>query len=354
MNLDDLDLFKQIDTKNMLGFIDALPDQLANAWAHGQTMPLPEIPAVERVVICGMGGSAISGDLLAALAAETCAVPITVVRHYNLPAYASGEQTLVIALSHSGNTEETISATGQALERGATVLAITNGGRLSGLVQDGGGTVWEYDYQAPPRASLGWLYGMLLTAASRLGLVPDLGADIEEAVALLRRYREQWTVTSPVARNGAKRYAGQLYDRIPVMWASGLLVPVARRWKTQFNENSKSAAFYDELPELNHNTVVGIVAPDELLERHRFQVAQLRSADEHPRVAARHEITREMLIGQALLTDEFTARGESRLARQMNLIQLGDYTSYYLAMAYQVDPTPVGPIDMLKERLAQI
>lgn len=349
MDLDDLELFRQIDTQNMLGHIYALPDQLANAWAHAKTLPQPDTGAIERVVICGMGGSAISGDLFAALVFDSCPIPISVVRGYDLPAYAAGEATLVIALSHSGNTEETLSATGQAVERGTKVLVITTGGELAKQ----GGTVWTYTYDAQPRASLGWLYGTLLGAASRLGLAPDLGGEIEEAAAVLGKYRERWGVENVAARNAAKRYAGQLVDCIPVIWGSGLLAPVARRWKTQLNENAKSCAFFDELPELNHNTVAGITAPDELLQRHKFQVVQLCSDYDHPRVALRHEITHDMLIGQAVLTDPLKARGKGRLAQQMSMVLFGDYVSYYLAMAYQVDPTPIGPIMMLKQMMAE-
>lgn len=351
MNLDDLDLFKRLDASHMLGYIDALPDQLEQAWAHARTLDLPAGGPIQQVVIGGMGGSAISGDLLAALLADRCAVPISVVRGYDLPAHAAGSDTLVFGLSHSGNTEETEAAIGQALERGAQVIAITTGGRLGEMVRQGG-TVWHYEYPALPRASLGWLYGLLLGAAARLGLVEGLDEEIGEAVAVMRKYQEYWNVNMIAARNPAKRYAGQLVDCIPVIWGAGLLAPVARRWKTQINENSKSAAFFEELPELNHNTVVGIVAPDELLKKHKFQIIQLTSRHDHPRVALRHDLTHKMLLSEAIVTDPVKARGESRLAQQMSLVLFGDYVSYYLAMAYQVDPTPIEPIMRLKEMMA--
>jgi glucose/mannose-6-phosphate isomerase len=354
MNLDDLQLFKQIDRANMLGHINALPDQLKNAWEHAQGLDLSTARNIDRVVICGMGGSAISGDLLAALIFDTCPVSITIVRGYDLPAYAAGEGTLVIALSHSGSTEETISAAQQALERGLKPVAITTGGELTERVAAGGGTVWNYTYDAQPRASLGWLYGLLLAAVTRLGLISDLGAEVEEAIAVMHKHREPWGVDVTAACNPAKRYAGQIVDSIPVIWGAGLLAPVARRWKTQINENAKSCAFFDELPELNHNTVVGIAAPDELIRRHKFQIIQLTSSYDHPRVALRHQATHDMLLGEAIITDPLKARGESRLAQQMSMILFGDFVSYYLAMAYQVDPTPIPPIETLKAKLAQV
>jgi glucose/mannose-6-phosphate isomerase len=140
---------------------------------------------------------------------------------------------------------------------------------------------------------------------------------------------------------------------MPVIWGAGLLAPVARRWKTQINENAKSGAIFDLLPELDHNSVVGIDAPEEELRKHKFQVIQLLSKYDHPRVALRHQITLELYREQGIITDMVKARGESRLAQQMSLVQFGDYVSYYLAMAYEVDPTPIGPIVALKEKMAQ-
>ncbi len=346
--------FASIDPQQMLSHIDALPEQLESAWARAQTLNLPAAyTRAEQVMICGMGGSAISGDLLAALAAPSCHLPIQVVRDYDLPPYAAGSHTLVIALSHSGTTEETLSAAQQAAERSTLLLAITTGGQLAPLVERSGGVVWKYEYDSQPRAALGWLYGLLLGAAARLNLAPDLAAGVEEAIAQMRRDREIWTASSRATRNSAKRIAGQLMDRIPVIWAAGLLAPVARRWKTQLNENAKTSAYFEVLPELNHNAVVGIIAPPELIDRHRIQVVQLVSPDyDHPRVALRHVVTEKLLREAGVIAEVIQARGRSRLAQQMNLIQYGDYISYYLAMAYGVDPTPIPPIAMLKQKLA--
>lgn len=355
MFLDALDSFKAIDQANMLGHIDNLPDQIEAAWVQGQAASLaPGLGEVAQVVICGMGGSAISGDLLAALVGDSCRLPITVNREYDLPAWASGPETLAIALSYSGTTEETLSAARQAIERGMRLLAITTGGELARLAEEKGGTVLHVDYDSQPRAALGWLYGLLLATCSRLGLIEDQGKAAAETIVLLSRDREALGAHSPTKRNLAKRMAGQIVDCVPVVWGSGLLAPVARRWKTQLNENAKSCAYFDTLPELNHNTVAGILAPEELLNRHKFQIIQLRSPRyDHPRVRLRQEVTAVMLREQGIIADAATARGESRLAQQMSLIQFGDYVSYYLAMAYQVDPTPIPPIALLKKKLAE-
>ncbi len=353
MNLDDRNLIEQIDAGNMLSHIDALPGQLSTAWKHGHLLELPgPLADVQQVAICGMGGSAISGDLLSALVSGSCHVPFTITRAYDLPTYIIGAETLVIALSHSGSTEETLSAARQAAERGTRLLAITTGGELAKLVQAAGGVVWTYQYHAQPRATIGWLYGLLLAAASRLSLVDDLSAEVEEAVEVLERGRAVLGADSSAAQNPAKRLAGQLVGRIPVIWGAGLLAPVANRWKTQINENAKAAAYFETLPELNHNTVVGLEYPETLARSVVFVTLRSEKYD-HPRVAIRQKVTHQLLLQAGIMADEVRAQGESRLAQQMSLVQFGDYVSFYLAMAGGVDPTPILSIDWLKAQLAQ-
>jgi glucose/mannose-6-phosphate isomerase len=340
----------------MIDLINDLPDQLRDAWTHGKSQKMAwRAGDISRVVICGMGGSAISGDMLAALVEDNCPTPIMVVRDYILPAWANGASTLVVCLSHSGSTEETLSCARLAIQQGAKLLAITTGGELARLTSEyANGVVWDYQYDAMPRAATGWLYGMLLSAFSRIGLAGDLEADVQEAITAMEKYREQWRPEVMAAKNPPKRYAGQLVDCIPVIWGSGILAPVARRWKTQINENSKSPAYFELFPELNHNTVVGIDHPQEMLRRHKFQIIQLYSQRyDHPRNLLRHQATTEIFREQAIITDSVKARGESKLAQQMTTVQFGDYVSYYLAMAYEVDPTPIGPIVMLKDMMAK-
>ena len=278
-------------------------------------------------------------------------MPIQTVRSYTLPTYVNGEDALVIALSHSGNTEETLGMVQQAAERGAPVLGITTGGKLQNVVQAAGGTLWQYTYDAQPRAVLGWLYGLLLAAASRLHLIDVVEDQVADAITQMRTANEVMGVESPIHQNVAKRTAGQLMGRIPVVWGSGLLAPVANRWKTQINENAKTAAYFEALPELNHNSVVGLEFPDKL--QNGVVVFSLASAEyDHPRVQRRQQATHELLLRSGVMGEMIHARGASRLAQQMNLIQFGDYLSAYLAVANGVDPTPIDNIVWLKEKLA--
>lgn len=352
MNLDDLERFRQLDPADMLGHIDALPDQIENAWAHAGSLDLPaSFGRVNRIVVCGMGGSAISGDLLATLVEEECDVPIVVNRQAGLPAFAAGQDTLLIAVSYSGNTAETLAAFELGHERGTQLLAITTGGQLADLAAQYGAPVWNVAYTSQPRAALGWLFTLLIAALGKAGLAPDMAADVADTVKALRRHRKALTATNVTVKNPAKRYAGQFMGRIAVIYGAGLTAPVARRWKTQLNENGKHWSQYEELPELNHNSVVGTEFPSDLMTK--VAVIQLTAPDfDSQDVTLRHAATTKLMLQQGILVDSVKARGKSRLSAMMNLLQFGDYASYYLAMGNQVDPTPVPQIDHLKEMLA--
>ncbi len=351
-NLDDLDRFAALDREHMLGHIDAFPDQLEAAWRAAQTLPLPDTHCHSRqIVLAGMGGSAIGGDLLAALIGPVSAVPLTVLRGYDLPAWVQGPETLVIASSFSGNTEETLAAADQALGRGVRLLAVTTGGQLAAHAEAHGYPLWRIAYESQPRAALGWSFGLLLGLAARLELVHGLETGLSEPIGLLRQYTPIYTAASPAPQNPAKRGAGQLIGRLPVFFGGGLFEPVARRWKCQINENAKAWAQYEGMPEANHNTVAGIGFPAE----HALNVAAVfitSSQYDHPRVTLRHELTFQLCLQNGIMADFFRPAGHSALAQMCHAIQYGDYVSYYLAMAYGADPTEIAPIMELKEQLA--
>lgn len=352
MNLDDLQRTKQLDADHMIDHIHAMPDHIESTWARAQTLPLPNTFAqIDKMVICGMGGSAIGGELAAAAIADQCRVPIAVSRGYDLPAYATGEGTLVVACSHSGNTEETLAAFALAEARGVQRMAICTGGALRDRAQRAGVVTWTYDYAAQPRAALGFSLALLLALMSRLGLARDLGNDVAEAAAIMRVMTDSLRPETPAVQNPAKQLAGALLGYIPVVYGAGIMASVARRWKTQFNENSKAWAHFEVMPELNHNAVVGLTLPAGLKDKVR--VVMLRSAFDSPRVAQRFEETAKLYQqpGVEIGVETVRAQGQSRLAQMLSALRLGDYVSFYLAMAGGVDPTPIGPIALLKEKL---
>ncbi len=351
MNLDDLERIRAIDQSGMLSEIDRLPDQLQAAWELGGRLPLPEVMGVQRVVIAGMGGSAIGGDLVAAYTAPMASVPVTVWRNYDLPAYAAGKSTLVIASSHSGNTEETLAAFERAVENGTQLLAITTGGELARRGEALGVTVWGFQHDGQPRAAVGYSFGMLLSALARIGLIPDPSDEVADAVNSMRGQAEELRAAIPAAHNPAKRMAGQLVGRWPTIMGSGLLAPVARRWRTQIGELAKAIAQFEELPEADHNMVAGVLQPESLVAS--TMVVFLRAPLDHPRNLLRIETTRNVLMVEGFGTDIIEAHGKSRLAQQWTSLHFGDYTAYYLAIAYGIDPTPVAAIEGLKRQLAQ-
>ncbi len=349
MNLDDLTRFRDLDPADMLGAIDGLPSQLESAWALGSRLPLPEVKGLRQVVVAGMGGSAIGGDLLAAYLAEECRAPVVVWRDYGLPAFAAGPETLVVACSHSGNTEETLSAFRSAAERGTRRLAVTTGGELARLAKGRGDPLWVFEHSGQPRTAIGFSFGLLLACVCRLGWVADAGAEVTDAVAAMRSQQAGLRAESPVARNSAKRMAGQLMDRWPTIIGGGLLAPVARRWRTQLSEVAKAPAQFETLPESDHNMVAGVAHPESLIGR--TMMVFLRASLDGPRLAARVEATRHVMMVEGFNTDIIEAKGSTRLAQQWTCLHFGDYTAFYLAMAYGVDPTPVAAIEGLKELL---
>ena len=357
INLNAVERFAEIDPEGMLTHAVNLPQTCADAWELAQrTIPQFNLPAsfkqVQHIVVTGMGGSAIGGDLLAALVAEECPCPIYVQRGYDLPAFVQDPTTLVIGASYSGNTEETLSAFAQAHERGALLLALTTGGEIGRLAAEWGAPVLRFDYKSQPRAALGYSLIPLLNLLGHLSLVSDKADDLAEAISVMRDWQTEIGPQVPVAINPAKQLAEELTARLPIIYGAGPIKPVARRWKTQINENSKAWAFFEELPELNHNAVVAFEKSERI--RERATVIILRSRYEAPRIQARCRITHQMLLNEGLPSKQVEARGQSRLAQMLSLIHFGDLVSVYLALANGIDPTPVPSIAYLKQQLAQI
>ncbi len=350
MELDNTAYFSSLDTRNFLHDIDTLPDQVAEAWALGRSYALPDdYRQVRHVLVAGMGGSAIGGALTQALVGGHSRVAFSVLRDYALPAFV-GPDTLVIASSHSGNTEETLAAAEAALERGARLLALTRGGKLGALAERRGFPAWRFQHQGQPRAAVGFSFMLTLAALARLGAIPDPSFQVAGAVIAMREQQKRLQADSPVVHNPAKRMAGQLMDRLGAIYASDALAPVARRWKGQLNEVAKSFALFDELPEMDHNGVMGTVFPEALVSK--FMVLFLRSHYDHPRNQVRSDVTREIFMTAGFNTDLIAAAGPSPLADMLTVLHFGDYTAYYLAMCYGIDPSPTPQIDYLKEQLA--
>ncbi|HUF38528.1 MAG TPA: bifunctional phosphoglucose/phosphomannose isomerase [Anaerolineales bacterium] len=349
MFLDDPFLYKHHDPSGMLAEIERLPDQLEEAWRLGKDQPLPEVIEIDRVVIAGMGGSAIGADLLGGLIGPVCPVPLLTHRDYGLPGWAAGHRTLVIASSHSGNTEETLSAFDEAVRRGCTVLSVSTGGKLKRRAEEAGAPHWSFEHTGQPRAGVGYSFGLLLAALTRLRLAGDPSADLAEAVEQMKVQVENLGSGIPAVQNPGKRYGGQLMDRSFVVFGAEFLAPVARRWKTQVNEHAKAWAHFEELPEADHNTLEGVKMPVGAATG-AFAMFLLAPGYSE-RIARRMDLTRQAYMLEGVSTDFYMARGKSRMAQMWTAVQFGDYVAYYLAIAYGVDPTPVETLESFKREL---
>ncbi len=357
MNLDDLARFRELDTQGMAARIDALPDQLAGAWSLAQTLTLPDatlaaFKRVERIVIAANGTHARAAEIVATAYAGSCHLPILIERSASLPAYADRQNTLLILLSHTGNTPTTIQIAEEAAARGVQthVISGTPGGLLVDQAARAGWSSWQYVQDGPPRTALGFHVILLIGLLHRLGLIGDPAAAIDEAVSVLRGRVPILGVESPVGKNPAKRLAGQMVGRIPVIVGGGIMAPVARRWKTQLNENAKTWAQSEELPEIDYNGVSGTMFPAPLMSR--VNVVFLTSPQfDSPTDSARFQLTHDLYMQQGVAVDQVKGRGTDRLAQMLSAVQYGDYVSYYVAMAYEVDPTPTPAIEHLAKDL---
>jgi glucose/mannose-6-phosphate isomerase len=348
--LDNPSAMKEIDRSNLLGQLTSFADQCADAVEIGRRVEFTvDADRIQDIVVLGMGGSGISGDVCRVLFDDRLAVPLHVNRNYHLPAFV-GPGTLAVAVSYSGNTEETLSGLDEALRKGAQIMVLSSGGRIAKIASTNVLDYIEIPSGLQPRASLGYLSLPLAVVFGRLGLVPDFDADIEEMLALLRRESAGLAPETPEESNAAKGLARRFFGRMPVIYGSeGLTGLAAFRLKCQINENAKSPAQWNLLPELNHNEITGWQLLEDISRR--FSLVFLRDAQEHPQVRKRVEVTRDLIAGQFSSVEEIWSKGQSKLARFFSLIYLGDFTSAYLALLNGLDPSPVERIELLKERL---
>jgi len=347
--LDSLAAIHRVDRADMLGLIDDLPTQCRQGYETGWRLPLRCPRPVGQVVFVGMGGSAISGDLVKAVLTDRARVPISVQRTYTLLASVSRE-TLVITSSYSGDTEETLSAYRQARRRGAMVAAVTSGGRLARLAQRDGVPWGPVPSGLPPRAALGYLAAIPLGMLARLGLAPITAAELRAATVATARVVRAWAPQVPTRRNLAKQLAHQFLGRLVVVYgADGGWEAVVARWRGQLAENAKALASSHLFPEMTHNEINGWAFPRPLVRR--CAAVFLTDRTVHPRVQRRMAITARIIRRVGARVIPVAVPGPSRLSRLLSMIALGDYLSVYLAVLHRVDPTPVEHVTAVKRQL---
>ena len=323
------------DPQDMLGDVEAQAHQIGDALWRVDSAQIGTHDAPLGLVVCGMGGSAVGGDLAAGAIGPRARRPIRTLRGYELPEWV-GPETLVLCASYSGETEETLACFEAAGRAGAPRIALTTGGSLAESARNEGVPVIGVPAGMQPRAAVVYMFVAALEAAAACGAAPSLRAELESAAAALDGLGPE-----------AEALAARLVGRVATVYGAEATAPVAMRWKTQLNENAKVVAFHAELPEANHNEVCSYPDADVPLS-----LVLLEAPGQHERVAARFDATEAVASDAGVQVESVMARGEDPVHHVLSLVHLGDLVSVHLAYALERDPTPVQAIADLKSRLA--
>ena len=344
--LDDPQSLRGRDPANMLGACGGLASDLRSGFRAGLAAGAQPRRA-DAVLVCGMGGSAVAGDVARVVAAGRFPMPVAVVRGADVPAWAT-KDTLVIVSSYSGDTAETNGAFEAALARGCRVVVVTSGGRIGTRAADLSLPRAGIPGGMQPRAALGHLAGAALGLLASTGAFPDVAGEVEEAAEVAAALAATLAPAAPSSVNPAKRLAETIDDRMPVIWGSdGLAGVAAYRWRTQWNENAKSPAFSSEMSELDHNEIVGWSED----RGRRFAIVALRVEGERDDLPTRFAFTADVARASGAIVEEVWATGDGPLARLLSLVTIGDHASTYSAILRGIDPTPVDVITRLKDTL---
>jgi glucose/mannose-6-phosphate isomerase len=338
-----------LDTLGMFDVTAGLPEQVAQAALTARDLDgLPERQSIENVVVLGMGGSGVAGDILVAAAGPVMPVPVTVVKSYEPPHFV-GESTLVFAVSFSGDTEETVEAATEAAMQGARLVIVTSGGELAKLASGWGAPVVPVPADIPkPRAALGAMAIPPLVVLEQIGLFPGASQWIELGVAQMQRRRDELVKDGNIAQELARRIG----RTIPLVHGGGAIgATAAQRWKTQVNENPNAPAFWSSQPELCHNEFQGWGQHGDIT-RQILTLVALRHDGEHPQVMRRFELVAEEMREVVAGVEEVHAEGDGELAQLLDLILIGDFVSLHMAFQEGIDPGPIDALDSLKRRLS--
>lgn len=341
---------KVYDNSNMFDVLASFSRQITEARDIGNSIDLNEdYSSVKNIIICGMGGSAIGGDLIRSLFQYEFSVPVYVNRNYRLPEFA-GKDTLVIVSSYSGNTEETLSAYSEAKNKGCRIICISSGGKLSLFAQNEEKLLITIPKGYQPRCALAYSFFPIVIFLTKAGLLKDKSSEIEKIISRMRQRSAEYSVLND--SNSALKTAQLIQGKFPVIYSSTDLSDIANlRMRCQMNENSKSLAFGNVLPEMNHNEIVGWQNNPQLLKN--IIVISISDKDDLPEIKKRRQITTELIKPLAGAFAEVEGEGSSLPERTFDVIYFGDWVSFYLAILYKTDPTPVEKINYLKSKLME-
>lgn len=340
------------DKNNMFDVLAGFPEQLDEAFIIGSSLnPPASLGNVNNIIISGLGGSAVGGDLLRSYLQYEIKIPVSVNRNYYLPAYAD-ENTLVIISSYSGGTEETISAYDDAKEKGCKIAVISSGGKISIMAENDGYFLIKIPKGFQPRCALAFSFVPLLMLMIKLGFVNQRDDEIRSLIERTKMKSIEYT-TIDDTKNPAISLAQHIEGKIPVVYSSNDVLDVVNyRWRGQIAENSESLAFGNYLPEMNHNEIVGWRKNPEILRK--FVLIYLTDREDNPRILKRIEIMKEIIRPFREIELAIESEGNTKLERIFDLIYLGDWISFYLAILYKADPSEIENINVLKNRLTDI
>ena len=354
IDLDDLGTIEKLDSEDVLGAVERFSEQCARGWEIGLAAEgLPDATGIDSVVVLGMGGSGVSGDVVQAIVEPRLMFPWRTIKSYGpLPEWV-GRNTLVFAVSYSGSTEETVAALNEAHQRGARAVAISSGGPLAEIAKEFGLAHIAIPSGLQPRASLGYLTFPILAALVKIGLVPDVQDDVDQAVGILAELEQRCHRSRSTTENPAKDLATRIHGRLPVVYGGhGVGSVAAYRFKCDLNEYGKTPAYWNEFPELNHNEIVGWNKLSDVTKE-KVVLIFLRSEDDHPRIGLRMSITRSLIEDKVAEIVEIPATGPSSISRLLSLILVTQLAAIYVGLSYEVDPGPVEVIMNLKKQLSE-
>jgi glucose/mannose-6-phosphate isomerase len=347
--LDDIEGMRKIDKSNMLSFCLNAADNYRESAEKTKKIQF-DFVTPENIIVAGMGGSAIGGELLKDYTRATAKVPVEISREYHLPAYA-GKKSLVILASYSGDTEETLSSLLDAVKRKCMIFCVGSGGNLIKYSKKLNLPHLQVKGGMAPRAALPHMVLPLLACLEKINIGPKFSDDISEATRLLEKVSGENAPERPIAKSVAKTLAQNLSDPAPVVYGFGIYRGVALRFKQQFNENAKVPSKWETFSELNHNETMGWENAKELCKC--FALVLLRDKSEPEEILSRIETTKKLMEPNLSKMFEVWAQGKSDLAKMLSTILVGDFTSVYLAMLRGVDPTPVNTVNLMKEKIEQ-
>jgi len=354
IDLNDSSKIRELDASNIAGSIEQLGKQCQHAWEESKKLQIPlDYSEVDKVIVCGMGGSALPIRIVEYLFADQLKVPVLVNNTYELPAFAD-KKSLIVLSSYSGSTEEVLVCAGKAGERGAKIVVIATGGSLVKMAQENN---WpclsiepKYNPSNQPRMALGYAVVSLMSILAKLELLEAQDKDISDIAEEIEKLNQKWGIVTPLENNFAKELAGQLLDKMPIIFGAEFLRGNIHAFANQLNENAKTFAVSFALPEANHHLMEGLAHPETTKD---LVFVLFKSNFYHERIQKRLEVTKDVILQNKIKVVEVSLSGKDRLLQSFEVLTLGGWVSFYLAILNGINPAPIPWVDYFKKELSK-